>query len=175
MCYPTIAGKSLVKNANRPIVGHGERDVRGIPDRRVRQVSLGPGHASVGGTPYMESINVALAPVIRPADIHRGTVVRIDGYGKRRTDALLPQGRRIRPRNGDALDHDPPRQFVRGVLQSLEGIGTRSSGIVPHHDNVTSRNRAVEFSPAKEGCVNGVVGRNRRTNGWTILSRGLSR
>src|SRR6267154_396157 len=98
--------------------------------------------------------------VERPADVHRGTVVRIDGYGKCRTNAFLPQGWSIRPRDGDTLSHNPPWQFVRRILQRLERIGTSSSRVVADNDYVTSRNGAVEFSPPKKGCVNRIVARD---------------
>src|SRR5437879_12257678 len=54
-------------------------------------------------------------------------------------------------------------------------IGASSSLIISYHNNVARRDGAVKFSPAKESHVDGVVGRDRRANGWTILSRGLSR
>src|SRR5437899_12636946 len=95
MSNPTAARKLLVKEASRAIVGHCQCDVRGIPDRRVRQVRLRPGYSSVCRTPHMERIDIAFAPAVRPADINRGTVIRIYRYGKCRTDTLLPQGRRI--------------------------------------------------------------------------------
>src|SRR5216684_2130925 len=123
----------------------------------------------------MERIDVALASLVRPANINRGTVIGIDRDGKRRSDALLPQGWSVRPRDGNALDHQPPRQFVRWVFQRLKWKRTSCSCIIADHDDVARCNCAIEFSPAKEGCVDGVVAGDRRANRGAILSRGLSR
>src|SRR5882762_3659613 len=123
----------------------------------------------------MQRINISFPPVVRPANVHLGTVIRIDGYGKCGADAFLPQGWSVRPRDGDTLNHNPPWQFVRRILQRLERIGTSSSRVVADNDYVTSRNGAVEFSPPKKRCVNGVVARDCRPNGGAILSRSLSR
>src|SRR5439155_23747178 len=154
----------FVKGANRAMVGHSEGDVSGVPDRPVREVGYGQRHASVRGAPHVQRINVAFAPVVRPTVVNRGTVIRVDVYRKRRTDALLPQGRRIGPWDRNALNHNPPRQFVRWILQRLERIGSCSSCVVTDNDYIAGRDGAVKFSPAKEGCVNGIVGSDGRAN-----------
>src|SRR6266550_3904596 len=89
MCNPAAGRKLLVENSDDAIIGHCQRDVRGVADRRLRQVRLGPGHTAVGGAAHMERIDVALASVVGPTDVDRGTVVGVDGDGKSGTDSFL--------------------------------------------------------------------------------------
>ena len=109
MGNPTPGRKLLVEKADDAVIGHCQRDVRAIADRRLGQVRLGPGQTAVGRAAHMERIDVALASVVGPTDVHRGTVIGIDGDGKRGTDSFLTQCGRIGPRNGGALDDDPAR------------------------------------------------------------------
>src|SRR5260370_7995938 len=98
----------------------------------------------------MERIDIALSPLVRPANINRGTVIGIDRDGKRRSDALLPQGWSVRPRDGNTLYHQPPRQFIRWVFQRLKWKRTRCSCIIADHDDVARCDCAIQFSPAKQ-------------------------
>src|ERR1700732_4702663 len=88
MCNPTAARKLLVEKPSSAIVSHCQRNVRGIADRGMRQVRLGPGQTAVGRAAHMERVDVSFTSAIGPTHVHGGTVIRIDRDGKRRTDSF---------------------------------------------------------------------------------------
>jgi len=62
MCNPAAGRKLLVEKSDDAIIGHCQRDVRSVVDRRLGQVRLGPGYTAVRRAAHMERIDVALRP-----------------------------------------------------------------------------------------------------------------
>src|SRR5467141_1504041 len=170
MCNPAAGRKLLVEKSDDAIISHCQRDVRGVADRRLGQVRLGPGHTAVGGAAHMERIDVALASMVGPTDVQRGTVIGIDGDGKRGTDSFLTQRGPIGPRNRCALDDKAARKFIGWVSERLERIEASASGIVAHDHHVAGGGCTVKFAPAEKGHVDGIVWSDGGTNRGPILS-----
>lgn len=61
MSNPTAARKLLVGKIGDAIVGHCERDIRSIGNRRIGQVRIGSSQTAVGRATHMDGIDVALA------------------------------------------------------------------------------------------------------------------
>src|SRR5437016_11515846 len=96
----------------------------------------------------MQGIDVALASVVSPTEVHRGTVMGIDGDGKRGTDSFLTQCGRIGPRNGGALHDQTARKFIGRVSKRLERMGAGATGSVAHDHNVARGACTVKVAPA---------------------------
>ena len=122
----------------------------------------------------MEGVDVSFASAIRPTHIHRGTVIRIDCDGKRRTNSFLPQRGGIRPRDRDLLDDQPPGQFVRRIFQRLKRLGASCSAVIPDNNHVAGGDGTIELAPAEKGYVDRIVGGHGWTDGWTILPHRLA-
>src|SRR5467141_191781 len=170
MCNPSAGRKLLVEKSDDAIIGHCQRDVRGVADRRLGQVRLGPGYTAVRGAAHMERIDVALASVVGPTDVDRGTVAGVDGDGKSGTNSFLTQRGPIGPRNRCALDDKAARKSIGWVSERLERIGASASGIVAHDHHVAGGGCTVKFAPAEKGHVDGIVWSDGGTNRGPILS-----
>src|SRR6266849_4661257 len=106
---PAPVAQLLEKKAGNAVIGDGQRYVRRISDRCVRQVLLGPGKTAVGRAAHMQGVDVCFVPPVGPTYVDGGTIIGIHGDRKCRADAFLPQRRSMRPRDGSVLNYDAAR------------------------------------------------------------------